>query len=169
MTPPSLRSHKTRKEEGDPSSPEQNAGLIRTRPHTKSLRGKTQRAFQWRVKKGEDRKCSQQRRPPKQRLLTVAALVGTALAIAFLFVGVGHSLIVLSTGRVGESELAIDRGRWELVVGSAVLFLGFLALIPVRTRETGDHTVRPRRSLCLSSPRCSGFHSLLISFLQSLP
>lgn len=70
-----------------------------------------------------------------RRLLTIVALTGTALAIAFLFVGVGHSMIVLSSGRIGQNQLAIDRGRWDLVAVSIVLFVVFLALIPVRLRR----------------------------------
>ena len=70
-----------------------------------------------------------------RRLLTFAALLGAAVAIAFLFIGVGHSMIVLATGRINRDQLAIDRGRWDLVVASVALFIAFLALIPVRLKQ----------------------------------
>jgi len=67
--------------------------------------------------------------------LTVGALVAAALAVAFLFIGVAHSLMVLASGNVGENQLKIDRGRWDLVAGSVVIFLAFLALIPMRLKR----------------------------------
>lgn len=70
----------------------------------------------------------------KRDLLTLFGLVGAAAAIAGLFIGVGHSLVVLATGRIGEGDLAITRGRWDFVIVSIAAFLAFLALIPVRTR-----------------------------------
>lgn len=77
--------------------------------------------------------------PPQRarirRLLTFAALVGAAVAIAFLIIGAGHSIIVLASGRISRDQLAIDRGRWDLVAGSIALFVAFLALIPVRLKE----------------------------------
>lgn len=75
------------------------------------------------------------RRAKTRRLLTIVALAGTALAIAFLFIGVGHSLIVLGSGSISQKQLTIERGRWDLVVASVVLFLAFLVLIPVRLRR----------------------------------
>jgi hypothetical protein len=44
-------------------------------------------------------------------------------------------LTILATGNVSETELVIDRGRWELVAGSIAVFLAFVALIPVRLRR----------------------------------
>ena len=70
-----------------------------------------------------------------RRILTVTALTGTALAVAFLFIGVGHSMMVLASGKIRQDELTIDRGRWDLVAASVVLFVAFLALIPVRLRR----------------------------------
>lgn len=76
------------------------------------------------------------------RRLSYLALVGAALAIAFLFIGVGHSLIVLAAGQIGEDQLTIDRGRWELVAGSVAIFLVFLAMIPVKlARDWRTHGV----------------------------
>ena len=66
---------------------------------------------------------------------TVIGLVGAALAAAFLSIGAAHSLTILATGKVSETELVIDRGRWELVAGSIAVFLAFVALIPVRLRR----------------------------------
>lgn len=71
--------------------------------------------------------------PFQNRILTVIALIGAALAVTFLSVGVGHSLIVLTTGRMGE--LTIARGRWDLVVASIAVFLVFLLLIPIRLKQ----------------------------------
>ncbi len=73
--------------------------------------------------------------PTPRGLLTVGALVATALAVAFLFIGVAHSLIVLTSGNVGEDQLRIDQGRWDLAAGSVVIFLAFLALIPMRLKR----------------------------------
>lgn len=74
-------------------------------------------------------------RLPRGNLLSILALIGVALAVAFLFIGVGHSLIVLTSGRVSESALTIQRGRWEWVAASIAVFLAFLALIPVRLKR----------------------------------
>jgi len=63
------------------------------------------------------------------------ALGGAVLAIAFLFIGVGHSLMVLAPGRLSADQLAIHRGGWDRVAGSVAIFLAFLALIPVRLRR----------------------------------
>ena len=71
----------------------------------------------------------------RTRLITTLALGGAALAITFLTVGVGHSLIILTTGGVGENDLTISRGRWEWVLGSIAVFLAFLLLIPIRRRH----------------------------------
>ena len=68
-------------------------------------------------------------------VFTVLGLIGAAAAIAFLFIGVGHSLSLLATGRVGEVGRTITRGQWELVAGSIVVFLAFLALIPMRVKR----------------------------------
>ena len=68
-------------------------------------------------------------------VFAVLGLVGATAAIAFLFMGVSHSLSLLSTGRVGEAARTIARGRWELVTGSIALFLAFLALIPMRVKR----------------------------------
>lgn len=70
----------------------------------------------------------------KRDLFTLLGLIGTAAAIAGLLIGAGHSLVVLATGRIKESELAITRGRWDFVLISIAAFLAFLALIPVRVR-----------------------------------
>ncbi|MDR5694379.1 MAG: methyltransferase [Armatimonadota bacterium] len=71
----------------------------------------------------------------KRDVLTILALIGTAAALAGLFIGIGHSLIVWATGRVRESDLAITRGRWDLVAVSIAAFMAFLALIPVRIKR----------------------------------
>lgn len=68
-------------------------------------------------------------------VFTALGLLGAALAITFLFLGVGHSLSLLATGRVGEAARTITRGHWELVAGSTAVFLAFLALIPVRVKR----------------------------------
>lgn len=73
--------------------------------------------------------------PLGKRILAVVALIGAALAITSLSVGVGHSFIVLTTGQVGEDELTIARGRWDLVAASMAVFLVFLLLIPVRLKR----------------------------------
>lgn len=77
-----------------------------------------------------------------RHFLTALALIGVALAVVFLFMGVGHSLVVLTTGRVSESELTIERGRWEWVGASIVVFLAFLALISVSLkRDWRPHSI----------------------------
>lgn len=53
------------------------------------------------------------------------------MAITFLSIGIGHSLSLLATGKVGEAARAITRSRWELVAGSVAVFLAFLALAPI--------------------------------------
>lgn len=68
-------------------------------------------------------------------VFTILGLIGAAVAITFLFIGVGHSLSLLATGRVGEAARAITRGQWELVAGSIAVFLAFLALIPIRMKR----------------------------------
>jgi len=68
------------------------------------------------------------------RTPTFVALAGSALAVTFLFVGVGHSLILLTTGGLDRDPLTITRSQWALVAGSIALFLVFLALVPVRLR-----------------------------------
>jgi protein-S-isoprenylcysteine O-methyltransferase Ste14 len=69
-----------------------------------------------------------------QDLMAGSALVGSALAIAALFIGVAHSLMIMTTGRLTGVELTILRGNWVLVAASIAVFLAFLALIPVRMR-----------------------------------
>lgn len=66
--------------------------------------------------------------------MSTVALGGAALAVASLFTGAGHSLILLMQG-MNEDMLAISRGRWGLVAGSVAVFLAFLGLIPVRLRR----------------------------------
>jgi protein-S-isoprenylcysteine O-methyltransferase Ste14 len=69
------------------------------------------------------------------RTILVSLGLGVAvLAIAALFIGVGHSLMLLATGGLAETDLSISRGRWDLVVGSILVFLVFLAFIPVRVK-----------------------------------
>src|SRR5574337_673990 len=76
------------------------------------------------------------------RIFAVVALIGAALAVTFLAVGVGHSLMVLTTGRVDGDDLTIARGRWELVAASIAVFLIFLLLIPVRlTQDWRSHGI----------------------------
>jgi protein-S-isoprenylcysteine O-methyltransferase Ste14 len=75
------------------------------------------------------------RRLTGRALVNAVALCGAVLAIAFLFIGVGHSLVVLAPGRLSADQLAIHRGRWDLMAGSVAIFLAFLALIPVRLRR----------------------------------
>lgn len=70
-----------------------------------------------------------------RRLLTLAALVAAALAGAFLLIGAAHSLMLVTSDRVGGVELRITRNRWNLVAGSILIFLAFLALIPVRLKR----------------------------------
>ena len=70
-----------------------------------------------------------------QDLMAGSALVGSALAIAALFIGVAHSLMMMTTGRLTGIELTILRGNWVLVAASIAVFLAFLALIPVRLRR----------------------------------
>jgi len=69
-----------------------------------------------------------------RQLLAGAALLGAAVVIAALFIAVGHSVALQVSGRLGEADLAIQRGQWGLVAGSIAAFLIFLALLPVRTR-----------------------------------
>lgn len=71
---------------------------------------------------------------PARQLLAGAALLGAAVVIAALFIAVGHSVALQASGRLGEADLAIQRGQWALVAGSIAAFLIFLALLPVRTR-----------------------------------
>ncbi len=72
--------------------------------------------------------------PPVRQLLAIAALFGAAVVIAALCIAVGHSVALQVSGRLGEAELAIQRGQWILVAGSVAAFLIFLVLLPVRTR-----------------------------------
>jgi len=72
----------------------------------------------------------------KRRSLTTAlALVVSAIAVAALFVGVAHSLMVLAAGKIADNELTILQGNWGLVAASIAVFLAFLALIPVRLKK----------------------------------
>jgi len=43
--------------------------------------------------------------------------------------------MILATGRVADRDLTILRGRWDLVALSIVLFIAFMAFIPVRLRR----------------------------------
>lgn len=67
-------------------------------------------------------------------VLTGVGLVFVAVAVAALFFGIGHSLTLLATGGVAGDELMISRGRWDLVFGSILVFLVFLAFIPIRMK-----------------------------------
>jgi hypothetical protein len=60
---------------------------------------------------------------PVRQLLAGAALLGAAVVIAALFIAVGHSVALQVSGRLGEADLAIQRGRWALVAGSIAAFL----------------------------------------------
>lgn len=71
---------------------------------------------------------------PVRQLLAGTALVGATVVIAALFIAVGHSLALQVSGRLGEANLAIQRGQWVLVGASAAAFLIFLALLPAHTR-----------------------------------
>lgn len=71
---------------------------------------------------------------PLRQLLAIIALLGAVVVIAALFVAVGHSVALQVAGRLEDSELAVERGHWDLVAGSIAAFLVFLALKPVRTR-----------------------------------
>lgn len=71
----------------------------------------------------------------RTHILTVVAFTGAALAVTFLFIGVGHSLIILTTGQMSGQGLRIVGGRWDWVVASIAVFLAFLALIPVRLKR----------------------------------
>lgn len=71
---------------------------------------------------------------PGRQLLAGAALLGAAVVIAALFIAVGHSVALQVSGRLGEADLAIQRGQWVLVAGSIAAFLVFLGLLPVRMR-----------------------------------
>ncbi|MDQ7820925.1 MAG: isoprenylcysteine carboxylmethyltransferase family protein [Armatimonadota bacterium] len=66
--------------------------------------------------------------------LAVVGLAAAALATAALLTGIGHS-VLLAAGQLGEDRLSITRGRWDLVAGSAVVFVAFVALIPVRLKR----------------------------------
>jgi protein-S-isoprenylcysteine O-methyltransferase Ste14 len=68
------------------------------------------------------------------RNLNLLALATAALAVTFLLIGVGHSVILLTTGGLDRDPLAITRSQWGLVAGSIAVFLVFLALVPVRLR-----------------------------------
>lgn len=68
------------------------------------------------------------------RLLNIIALTTTAMAVTFLLIGVSHSLVLLTMGGLDRDPLAIARSQWGLVAGSIVVFLVFLALVPVRLR-----------------------------------
>jgi protein-S-isoprenylcysteine O-methyltransferase Ste14 len=68
-------------------------------------------------------------------LMVTSALVGSALAIAALFIGVAHSVMILTTGKLASGELTILRGNWALVAASIGAFLAFLALIPLRLKK----------------------------------
>lgn len=67
--------------------------------------------------------------------LTVIAFIGVALAVTFLCIGVGHSLIMLTTDKLSAYRLTFNQGHWELVAASIAVFLAFLALIPVRLKR----------------------------------
>lgn len=68
-------------------------------------------------------------------IFTVLGLIGAAVASVFLFIGASHSLALLAMGRVGDLGGTIRRGQWEWVAMSIVVFLVFLALIPVRLKR----------------------------------
>jgi protein-S-isoprenylcysteine O-methyltransferase Ste14 len=67
--------------------------------------------------------------------VTVVALLSAAMAVTSLFIAAAHSLILVATNRLTESQLQIQGGRWLLALGAMVLFLAFLALIPVRLKR----------------------------------
>lgn len=71
----------------------------------------------------------------RTHILTVVAFIGVALAVTFLFIGVGHSLIILTTGQMSAYGLRIVGGRWDWVIASIAVFLAFLVLIPVRLKR----------------------------------
>ncbi len=68
-------------------------------------------------------------------LVTTLALAGSAVAIAALFVGVAHSIVILTAGDIANAELRILQGDWGLVAASIAVFLVFFALIPVRLKK----------------------------------
>lgn len=63
------------------------------------------------------------------------ALLGSAAAVAALFVGVAHSVMILATEKIANEDLTILRGNWVLVAASVAVFLAFIALIPVRLKK----------------------------------
>src|SRR3989304_5506936 len=63
------------------------------------------------------------------------ALLGSAAAVAALFVGVAHSVMILATEKIANEDLTILRGNWVLVAASIAVFLAFFALIPVRLKK----------------------------------
>ena len=63
------------------------------------------------------------------------ALLGSAAAVAALFVGVAHSVMILATEKIANEDLTILRGNWVLVAASIAVFLVFFALIPVRLKK----------------------------------
>jgi len=74
-----------------------------------------------------------QKRTPA-RLLHIIGLITAALAVTFLLIGVGHSLILLTTDGLDQDPLTIGRSQWGLVAGSIIVFLVFLAFVPVKPR-----------------------------------
>ncbi len=68
-------------------------------------------------------------------LVTSFALLGSAAAVAALFVGVAHSVMILVTEKIANEDLTILRGNWVLVATSVAVFLAFFALIPVRLKK----------------------------------
>lgn len=73
--------------------------------------------------------------PGPRNLLVALGLVSGALAVAALFIGATHGLVLVVTGTLDEPRLAIQRGHWEWAVIAAAVFLAFLGLIPVRLRR----------------------------------
>lgn len=71
----------------------------------------------------------------RRSLVEGSGLGGATLAIAALFIGVSHSLMITLNGGLSDGELTILRGNWGLVVASIAVFLAFFALIPVRLKR----------------------------------
>ncbi len=63
------------------------------------------------------------------------ALIGSAVTVAALFMGVGHSFMLFTTEGLTDEQLTITKGSWGLVGASIAVFVGFLALIPIRLKR----------------------------------
>jgi protein-S-isoprenylcysteine O-methyltransferase Ste14 len=70
----------------------------------------------------------------RERWKAAVGVGAAAVSITVLLVAAAHSLMLLREPLHG-ALLSVPRGQWALVLGSSLLFLAFLALLPVRLRR----------------------------------